>query len=94
MRFVHLSEDAPEVDLAIKEGPTIFKSVGFKEDTDYVAVQPDTYDLEVCLAGTNTVVLSLQNLELEAGVVYTIFAEGKKIHITPQVPSPAVVVCL
>jgi hypothetical protein len=76
VRFVHASPDAPAVDIAVKGGPVLFSNVAFKEIGDYLPVDAGTYDLEVRLAGTETVALDVPGLSLAAGTVYTVFAMG------------------
>ena len=76
VRFVHASPDAPAVDIAVKGGPVLFSNIAFKEVGDYLPVDAGTYDLEVRLAGTETVALDVPGVALEDGTVYTIFAMG------------------
>jgi hypothetical protein len=76
VRFVHASPDAPAVDIAVKNGPVLFKNVAFKGVGEYLPVAAGTYDLEVRLAGTNTVALSVPGVKLDNQTVYTIFAMG------------------
>jgi hypothetical protein len=76
VRFVHASPDAPAVDIAVKDGPTLFSNIAFKEIGDYLPVDAGTYDLEVRLAGTNTVALAVPGVSLADGTVYTVFAMG------------------
>ena len=76
VRFVHASPDAPAVDIAVKDGPVPFSNVAFKEVGDYLPVDAGTYDLEVRVAGTETVALEVPGLALQAGTVYTVFAMG------------------
>jgi hypothetical protein len=76
IRFVHASPDAPAVDIAVKGGPVLFPNVAFKGVGDYLPVDAATYDLEVRLAGTDTVALALPGIKLDAGTVYTAFAMG------------------
>jgi hypothetical protein len=76
VRFVHASPDAPAVDIAVKGGPVLFSNIAFKEIGDYLPVDAGTYDLEVRLAGTETVALDVPGLALQAGTVYTVFAMG------------------
>jgi hypothetical protein len=76
VRFVHASPDAPAVDIAVKNGPVLFANVAFKEIGDYLPVDAGTYDLEVRLAGTDTVALDVPGLALAEGTVYTVFAMG------------------
>jgi len=76
VRFIHASPDAPAVDIAVKNGPVLFKNVAFKGVGEYLPVGAGTYDLEVRLAGTNAVALSVPGVKLDNQAVYTIFAMG------------------
>jgi hypothetical protein len=76
VRFVHASPDAPAVDIALAGGAVLFSDVSFKEVGTYLEVDAGTYDLEVRLAGTTTVVLDLPGLVLPDGTVNTAFAIG------------------
>ena len=76
VRFVHLSPNAPAVDVALQGGAVVFGNKGFKESTDFTPLDAGTYNLEVRLAGTTTVVLPLPNITLQAGKIYTVFARG------------------
>ena len=76
VRFFHGSPDAPAVDIAVTGGPVLFADVEFTEAGNYVTVPAGTYDLEVRLAGTDTVVLPLPGIPLDGGTVYTAYAIG------------------
>ncbi|HRW48082.1 MAG TPA: DUF4397 domain-containing protein [Caldilinea sp.] len=76
VRFVHLSPDAPAVDIAVAGGPVVIGNIAFGEASAYTPVPAGTYDLEVRLAGTNTVVLPLPGIALADGDVYTAYAFG------------------
>lgn len=76
VRFAHLSPDAPAVDIAVAGGPVLFSNVPFREAAAYLDAPAGTLDLEARLAGTDTVALSVPNVTLEAGKVYTILAIG------------------
>jgi Domain of unknown function (DUF4397) len=76
VRFVHLSPDAPAVDIAVQGGGVVFGNKSFKDYTPFTPLPAGTYDLEVRLAGTNTVVLPLSGISLTAGKIYTVFAKG------------------
>lgn len=76
VRFIHLSPNAPGVDIAADGGAVIFPDVTFKEYTDFTPVPAGTYDLEVRVAGTSTVALDLDPIVLQAGKIYTVFAKG------------------
>jgi hypothetical protein len=77
VRFVHASPDAPNVDVAVQDGgPVLFSDVSFQEAEDYIRVKRGTYDLEVRVAGTSTVALSVDDVPLQRGRSYTVFATG------------------
>ena len=76
VRFIHLSPNAPAVDITTTDGTVVFGNKAFKEYTDFTPLPAGTYDLEVRLQGTNTVVLPLNGITLEDGKIYTVFAKG------------------
>lgn len=76
VRVVHFSPDAPAVDAAVKGGDVLFPGAEFKGVTDYIEVDPGSYDLEVRGAGTEDVVLDLAGTELKANAAYTVIAVG------------------
>lgn len=76
VRFIHLSPDAPAVDITLRDGTVVFGNKSFKEFTAFTPLDAGTYNLEVRVAGTTTVALDLPGINLEAGKIYTVFAKG------------------
>jgi hypothetical protein len=76
VRFVHLSPNAPAVDVAVTGGGVVFANKAFKEYTAFTPLDAGTYNLEVRLAGTSTVALPLPGIVLTAGKIYTVYAKG------------------
>ncbi|MFM7053880.1 MAG: DUF4397 domain-containing protein [Bacteroidota bacterium] len=76
VRFIHLSPDAPGVDIALDGGAVVFPDYTFKEYSAFTPLDAGTYDLEVRVAGTSTVALDLDPIVLQAGKIYTVFAKG------------------
>ncbi len=82
VRFFHFCPNAPAVDIAVTGGPVLFSNRQFNDQagtanlSNFTAVDAGTYNLEVRLAGTTTVVLPLPNITLTAGKIYTVFAKG------------------
>lgn len=77
VRFIHLSPNAPAVDVAVaSSGAVVFGNKAFKEYTAFTPLDAGTYNLDVRVAGTSTVALVLPAITLEAGKIYTVFAKG------------------
>jgi hypothetical protein len=76
VRFVHLSPDAPAVDITTNTGAVVFGNRAFKSATAFTPLDAATYNLQVRVAGTTTVALELPNIQLQAGKIYTVFARG------------------
>ncbi len=76
VRFIHLSPDAPAVDITLTDGTVIFSSKAFKEFTAFTPLDSGTYDLQARVAGTDTVALNLPGVTLNAGSIYTVAAVG------------------
>jgi len=77
VRFVHLSPDAPAVDVAVANGgPVLFGNQAFKSASAFAPVPAGTYNLEVRVAGTRTVALPLPGITLLPGRIYTVYAKG------------------
>jgi hypothetical protein len=76
LRFLHLSPNAPAVDIALTGGGVLIGNKSFKEYTAFTPLDAGTYNLEVRVAGTSTVVLPLPGIALTAGKIYTVFAKG------------------
>jgi hypothetical protein len=76
VRFIHASPDAPAVDITVKGSTAkIFDNVAFKSQST-IETAAGTLDLDVKVAGTQTVALSLTGVKLDAGKIYTVFARG------------------
>lgn len=90
VRFVHLSPNAPAVDIGLAGGgPTLFGDISYLGVGDYLGVGPGVYDLEVRLAGTSDVVLSVPGVALNGRTVYTVYAMG--LVGDPNAPLQAVI---
>lgn len=76
VRFIHLSPDAPAVDITTTSGAVVFGNYTFKQASAFTPLDAGTYDLQVRLAGTSTVVLDLPGIALAPGKIYTVFAKG------------------
>lgn len=76
VRFVHLSPDAPAVDIQLEDGTIVFDDVSFKGITNYICIPPDTYTFKVVPTGSNDVVLTVPDLMVNGNMYYTVYALG------------------
>lgn len=76
VRFVHASPDAPAVDITLADGTVLFGDVAFGQAADFLTTPGGTYDLQVRAAGTDTVVLTFNNVPLQNETIYSVFATG------------------
>ncbi len=95
VRVVHLSADAPAVDVATAGSApvdAVVKNLAYPNASDPLALPAGSYDLEVRLAGTTTVALALPGVAVEACKSYSVFAIGSAA--TPAVGGNALQVAV
>jgi len=80
VRLVHVSPDAPDVDVLVQNGPVLFAGIAYQGASDYSTVPAGTYDLEVRIAsdpaGQGDFVESFSGVVLGDMTTYSIFATG------------------
>jgi hypothetical protein len=76
VRFVHLSPDAPAVNIVVQGGPTLFSNIAFGGSTAFTPVDVATYTLEVRTTVGNTLVLTVPGVAVADRKIYTIWASG------------------
>lgn len=82
VRFFHFSANAPAVDIAVAGGPVLFSNRSFNDQVtntsaiNFTPVDAGSYTLEVRAAGTTPAILTIPNVTLTAGKIYTVFAKG------------------
>jgi hypothetical protein len=76
IRVVHASPDAPNVDIFATGAGVVVPNLAFKANSGYLPLDAGTYDLQVRVAGTETVAVDLPDTALAAGTIYTAFAVG------------------
>ena len=76
VRFIHLSPNAPAVDITLPDGMILFSNVAFKHMTDYIPVNQMTYTLQVRVAGTDQVVLTVPGVSVRNNNYYSVYAIG------------------
>ena len=79
VRLLHAAPDAPAVDVTVQDANlALFTDVSFGQDTDYVAVPPGSYTLEVRAAHAHHMgdVVETFDVEVESGRAYSGYAIG------------------
>jgi hypothetical protein len=76
VRFIHLSQDSPQLDIAVKDRDVIFPKVSYKQATDYLGLTPMTVDLEARSAGSKEILLPMPKTHFKANECYTIIFLG------------------
>ena len=78
VRVVHFSADTPAIDVLTQDGGTaVVDGLAYPDATEYLTLDPGTYDLKVCADADNTVCpLDPDSLDLAGGTAYSVFAIG------------------
>lgn len=76
VRFVHLSPDAPSVDITLPNGTKLFSNIAYKGVTKYIPVSAGKYTIQARVAGTDKIVLTVPNISVNPNKFYTVYAVG------------------
>ncbi|MBD3628597.1 DUF4397 domain-containing protein [Cyclobacterium sp.] len=79
VRFIHLSPDSPEVNLVRSvedENTVLAEGNAYLDPTSFMAVESGVQSFQVNLTDNGEEVLSIPDLNLRSGGVYTILARG------------------
>lgn len=76
IKFVHLSPNAPAVDITLPDGTVLFNDIEYKETSNNLEVPVGNYTIQARVAGTDKVVLTVPNVLIRDNKYYTIYAVG------------------
>jgi hypothetical protein len=76
VRAIHAAVDVPNVDIDLVGGPSLGTDVAFAAATGYTEVPPGRYEMRVRSDANGKTLLSVPNLDLGAGIVYSLVAIG------------------
>ncbi len=102
VRLVHLMPDIPgniAIDVeavapgGIASSRNDFTNVTFKTIKDFVEIAKGTYDIKIKQTGTTNIVLTIPNVVLTEGKIYTFIAHGfaTKLNTDPSGPTVTVI---
>lgn len=76
LRLVHLSPDAPAVDLYTEDGKMLFEEITYKSYTPYIPLPPGVHSFRVKISGTDKTVLKVPNQRLHPDRFYSFYVIG------------------
>lgn len=77
IRFINLSPDAPNLDVALDDGTSnLFTGQAFKTPSDFIEVDATSSAFIVRAAGETEELVSIPDIDMQEGKFYTIIARG------------------
>lgn len=76
LRLIHLSPNAPALDVLLADESILFEDVAYKEVTDYIQLGSKTYAIQLIPTGTDEPILFVPNIRLLPDRFYSIYAVG------------------
>ena len=76
IRLTNLSPTAPNIDLAIEGGVTLFNDVGYSQVTEFEIIEPGTYILQLRIGNDDDTVLASGTMKVKPRNAYTVYAIG------------------
>ncbi|MCX7922651.1 MAG: DUF4397 domain-containing protein [Clostridia bacterium] len=83
LRFVHLSPNAPPVDVTTSDGSVLFRDMAYREIPEYIPVNAGNYTFNLSITGTGQRILYVPNIRLKPNRFYTIYAVGLAGAVPP-----------
>jgi hypothetical protein len=72
LRIIDAAPQSPPLDIAVVDGPVLFRDVKFGEVTDFVTVAAGKFSMEVRAAGTTKVLFTQGASKMPAGMIVTL----------------------
>ena len=76
VRLIHLSPDAPEVNLSLGNTTNVFSQITFKEASAFVELNPGTWSFQLKSADGNDELINLPDINVQADKRYTVVIRG------------------
>ena len=83
IRAIHLSPNAPAVDVLTQANVKLFSNLEYKQVSTYKPVAVGRNTFKVNVAGTDKTVLTVKDVELKKGGIYSIYVIGL-VNAEPQ----------
>jgi hypothetical protein len=89
VRAIHAAVDVPAVDITLVGATALGTDIGFGTATPYSEVAPGRYELQVRTSGDDELVLTVPDLDVGPGIVYSVAAiggiDGTPVQVLPLV---------
>ena len=76
LRFVNFSSDVPPVNVSLQNGNTLFQNIAYKENSDYIRMQPGNYTLSFTSSSSGVPLFNDLNIQLLPAIQYSLYAIG------------------
>lgn len=76
IRVIHLSPNAPSVDIGVVGQKPFIRDLAYQERSSYKRLPVGTFDIQVRIAGTDTTALTIPNVTVANGLSATVYAIG------------------
>lgn len=77
VRFIHLSPDAPPVDVTLSDNTSLFIGVEYREVSDYQKIEGGKHQVQVGRSGLENTVLQVPELIFTPDQVYSLYLIGR-----------------
>jgi len=75
-RFVDISPDSPQFIVKVADQYPIINTIQYRKDIKYYPATAGKYDIELKVAETDSLALSMKSVEMKSGKIYTILIKG------------------
>jgi hypothetical protein len=76
VRFINLSPSSQEIDIVIPDTMELFRNLRNEEATNYKTIPSGVYTFNACASGTNHLLATIRNIQLEPNTYYTAYIIG------------------
>lgn len=78
IRLIHLSPDAPALDLAVENESIVISNKSYKTNSEFLEIAPKAYNFQIKNNETGVLMAELKGVNISKGKYYTIISRGMK----------------
>jgi len=84
VRVVHTAPDLEAIDVSLNDGSVPFSAIDYRTESGYVVFDAGTYSFQLRENGSDTLLLSADDVQIKPGTVYDIVVLGQSENGTLQ----------